>query len=180
MGVHIFKRNVRSVIRFLKNTRSKSCRGFFYCILLSFTIFPSGLAAEELIGKGEILNLNQCIDIAVKKHPQIISARNNLDVLRNRVGQSKAGYYPQVKWSTGLSRNASPLKSAPYNEYSSRVSLNQNIFDFNRIGTKVDIQTLNFESARADLNDVMLKIILGVKQAYYELLRAKRTRDINI
>jgi outer membrane protein len=148
--------------------------GMFFCLGL-----PRTVVAEDKIGKGETINLGRCIEIALKRHPQIVASQKNLDVGLSKVGQSKAGYYPQIKWSTGLSRNASPLKSAPYNEYSSSVSLSQNIFDFNKKDTKVDIETLNLEATRADLNDVLLKITLGVKQAYYELLRAKHARDIN-
>jgi len=150
------------------------CLSFFLVLTISYK-----LAAEELIGKGEQLNLPKCLDIAIKKHPQIAAATNNLDVQKGRIGQAKAGYYPQIKWNSGLSRNASPGKLSSYNEYSSSLSLSQKIFDFNRTGTQVDIQTINLESSRADLNDVLLNIILGVKQAYYDLLKAKRARDIN-
>ena len=104
-----------------------------------------------MIKKGDSLNLNKCLEIALKKHPQIIAAMNSLDVFKSKVGQSKADYYPQIKWNSDLSRNALPGNAPVSNEYSSSVSLNQNIFDFNRRGTQVDIQNLNLDSSRADL-----------------------------
>jgi outer membrane protein len=153
----------------------------FFCLWIINLLFmvPQDIAAAELIGKGEKINLERGIDIALKKHPQIRAAEHNIEASRSKIGQSRAGYYPQIKWSTGLSRNSSSLKAAPYNDYSSSVTLSQNIFDFNRVGTRVDIQTLNLESSRADLRDTVQKIILGVKQAYYERLRARRLMDIN-
>ena len=164
------------MISFRKEKRRLCYRIFMY--LFIFLIIPQKLVAEEMIKKGDSLNLNKCLDIALKKHPQIIAAMNSLDVFKSKVGQSKADYYPQIKWNSDLSRNALPGNAPVSNEYSSSVSLNQNIFDFNRRGTQVDIQNLNLDSSRADLNDVMSKITLGVKQAYYELLRSQRTRDI--
>ncbi len=155
---------------------------FHYPLILGLFLvsaMPCGLSAEELIGKGETLSLNKCLDIAVKHHPQIISAARNLDVKKSKIGQAKAGYYPQIKLNSGLSRNASPGNIPASNEYTNSVSLSQNIFDFNKTGTQVDIQGLNLEASRADLQDVSLKIIFGVNQAYYELLKAMRTRDIN-
>ena len=163
------------IINFLENNKR-----FFRLLIISLLFMvPHELGAEELIGKGEKINLDRGIAIALKKHPQISAAEHNLEVSESKIGQSRAGYYPQIKWSTGWSRNAAPLKSPLYNDYSSSVTLSQNIFDFNRVGTQVDIQTLNLESSRADLRDTVQKIILGVKQAYYERLRARRTSDIN-
>jgi outer membrane protein TolC len=168
------------IVMFLVNFNKR--HSFYGLIIILFFMFtcPCEAAAEELIRKGETLNLKKCVEIALKKHPQIVSAINTLDVNKSRVGQALAGYYPQLNLSTGLSRNASPLQPDQYNQYSQSLILTQNIYDFSRTGTKVDIQKLNLEAARADLNMVFLNIIMGVKQAYYELLRAKRARTINV
>lgn len=147
-------------------------------LMLSSLYAPCRLEAVELITKGETFSLNKLLEIAVKKHPQITSAQNTVDVVKSRVGQAKAGYYPQLNLSAGMSRNASPLLSDQFNQYQSNLSLNQNIYDFNRVGTKVDIQTLDLGAARANLDNVTNNIILGVKQAYYERLRAKHIMDI--
>jgi len=155
---------------------------FIYSLIIAYFLFftiYNQASAEEIIGKGEKLNLNKCIDIAVKKHPQILAAMGTLDVNKSKVGQAMAGYYPQINWSAGMSRNASPLMTSQYNQYSHSLSLSQNIYDFNRLGTKVDIQGFYVEAAQADLENMRLNIILGVKQAYYEVLRAKHARDIN-
>jgi len=148
-------------------------------LLLVTVILPANLLAEEMIAPGEKLNLDKCIDIALKKHPQILAAQSTLDVNKSKIGQAQAGYYPQINWSAGMSRNAAPLVTSQYNQYSHGVSVSQKIYDFNRVGTQVDIQSVNLEAAQADLQNVRLNIILGVKQAYYEALRAKRARDIN-
>lgn len=147
-------------------------------LILAFTI-PGSAWAEEMIGKGERLNLDKCIEIALKKHPQILAALSTLDVNKSRVGQALAGYYPQINWQAGMSRNAAPLVANQYNQYSHGLSVSQNIYDFNKVGARVDIQSFNLEAAQADLENVKLNVILGVKLAYYEALRAKHARDIN-
>jgi hypothetical protein len=68
---------------------------FIVIFLLAFTI-PGSAWAEEMIGKGERLNLDKCIEIALKKHPQILAALSTLDVNKSKVGQALAGYYPQI------------------------------------------------------------------------------------
>ena len=52
--------------------------------------------AEEIIQKDESLNLERCIEIAVKKHPDISAALYAVDANKSRVGQAKANYYPQL------------------------------------------------------------------------------------
>ena len=151
---------------------------FILPLFLAFSL-SGNVFADEMISPGEKLNLNKCIDIALKKHPQILAAMSTLDVNKSKVGQAQAGYYPQVNWQAGMSRNASPLMTGQYNQYSHSLSLSQNIYDFNRIGTKVDIQAFYLEAAQADLESMRLNIILGLKQAYYEVLRAQHARDIN-
>ena len=162
----------------VNTTKGNFINGLMLLLLLFITI-PYCAAAEELVTKGERLNLDKCIDIALKKHPQIAAAASTLEVNKSKVGQAQSGYYPQINWSAGMSRNASPLITNQYNQYSHSLSLNQNIYDFNRVGTRVDIQGFYLEAARADLENMKLNIILGVKQAYYEALRAKRAREIN-
>ncbi len=136
-------------------------------------------AAEAPLSQGETLSLARCLDIAGQKHPQIMAAQQTLDVLKSRVGQSRAGYYPQISWSAGMTRNASPLLPDPFNQYSHSLSLNQNIYDFNRVGMNVAIQRLNLEAALQDRENVTLAIILGVKLAYYDVLRARHAREIS-
>ena len=149
-----------------------------YSIILF--IFPYRLAAAELITPGERLSPSKVVEIAIKMHPQLLSARNTVDVAKSRIGQARAGYFPQINLTAGMSRNTSPILPDSYNQYSQSLSLNQNIYDFNRVSTKVNIQNINLDAARADLNNVISNIILGVKQAYYEVLRARRARDISV
>jgi len=158
-------------------------RNFYLCLLIITLFFVAGITsrawAEDLIKAGEKLNLGKAMEIAVKKHPQILSAQNTVEVAKSRLGQAKSGYYPQVNWSAQVSRNASPLVPGQFTQYENNLSLNQNIYDFSRVATSVRIQSSGLEGARADLDNITINVLQGVKQAYYELLRAKHARDIS-
>ncbi len=153
----------------------------FFCrltaLLFLLSVTPC-LGAEEVITRGEKLRLDKCVDIAAKRHPQILSAQYNLEVFKSRIGQAKAGYYPQINLSADASRNSSAFRPDPFNLFSHNLSLNQNIYDFNRVAGRVDIQTLALEAARADLNNVTLNVILGAKLAFYQVLRATHAWEI--
>jgi outer membrane protein len=150
-------------------------------------IVPLNAGAEELIKKGDTLDLRQCIEIALKKQPNIVAAMGNVNINQSRIGQAKANYYPQINWSSNYNRiysksaAASPRLSGgsdAYDQYQSNVTLSQNIYDFEKTSTQVKIQNLNLDSSRRDLENVSSQIVFGVKQAYFTVLQAKRNRDV--
>jgi outer membrane protein len=151
-----------------------------FVVLLLMLIIPFKTEAEEVIKKGEMLDLQRCIEIAIKRHPNIIAAMSTVDVNRSRIGQAQANYYPQLNWSSGYSRYSpvSRTTSRSFDEYTSSATLKQNIYDFGKTAAQVDIQRLNLNSSRLDMENAAEQIILNVKQAYYGLLQAKRSRDV--
>lgn len=148
-------------------------------------ISPLDTGAEVLMKKGDILDLNQCIEIALKRQPNIVAAMGNVNINQSRVGQAKSNYYPQINWSSGYSR-ISPatgvlLKGgSSYDEYLSNVNVNQTIYDFEKTSTQVKIQKLNLDSSRSDRDNIASQIVFGVKQAYFGFLQAKRNRDVAV
>jgi len=150
-------------------------------VLLVFFLFvPFNAGADEIIKKDEALKLDRCVEIALKKQPNIIAAMNTVSINQSRVGQAKANYYPQIDLSSGYSKSShfSSASSRSSDEYSSGVGLKQNIYDFGKTTTRVEIQRLNLNSSRLDLENVSDQIVFNVKQAYYGVLQAERNRDV--
>ena len=152
----------------------------FIPVIAFILIVSSGAKAEEVIKKGELLNMDTCIEIALKKQPNIVAAKSTVNVNQSRVGQAKANYYPQVDLTSGYSRT-SPVSRTDHNssdQYTGSATLKQNIYDFGKTSTQVDIQNLNLDSSKSDLANVTAQIILNVKQSYYGVLAAKKNRDV--
>jgi outer membrane protein TolC len=154
---------------------------FVVCFWVCFgSILPLGAGAEELIRKGETLDLQRCIAIALSRHPGIQAAAGTLRAGDSRIGQARSDYYPQLNGSAGYSRtNPTTSTGQVYDSYSSSVSLSQNLYDFGKTSTQVKIQELNRDSSRSDLDNVRTQVSFGVKQAYFGLLQAGRNRDVS-
>ena len=145
------------------------------------------VSAEEIIKKDELLSLERCIEIATKRQPDIIAAFYNVDANKSRVGQAKANYYPQVNSTYNYNR-ISPITTPgnklssgavnDYDQYSSDITLSQDIFDFGKTSNQVNIQKFNLDSSRSDLENMIEQIIFNVKESYYGLLKAQRNRDV--
>ena len=171
--------------------RQLSSRIFSLVLLVFFLFVPFRVGADEIIKKGEVLNLERCVEIALKKQPNIIAAKNTVEVNISRVGQSKSNYYPQIGLSssynrislssgTGTSRSLSGSTSSSFDEYSTGFNLNQTIYDFGKTPTQVKIQNFNLDSSRSDFKNIYEQVIFNVKQSYFGVLQAKRNRDISV
>jgi outer membrane protein len=171
-------------------------KAFVLALLVLLTVPAVGGAQEDFIRKGEQLNLQRCIEIALRKQPSIVAARNTVSVNQSRIGQAESAYYPQIDLSAGYTRIKSAGSSSrssfvtngittipssggtSFDEYSGSVSVNQLIFDFWKTRTQVDIQKLNVDSSRSALDNTSESVVFTVKQAYYGVLQAKRNRDV--
>ena len=160
-------------------------------ILGMVLINPFNAAAGELIREGEVITLERCMEIALSKHPNILATRNTVSINQSKVGQAEANYYPQLNWSVGYKRYSSISGGTTgtitsreaadsFDQYSSSVTLSQNIFDFGKTPAQVNIQGLLLDSSLSELGNVSDQIVFNVKQAYYRVLQAKRNRDVAI
>ncbi len=171
---------------------------FIPIMVVLLLIIPFKVRAEEIIKKGESLNLERCVEIALKMHPNIVAAVYNVNANVSRIGQSKANYYPQINWSSSYSRiSSASIRSGSsflstdttgssfggteesFDEYSTGFNLSQTIYDFGKTPTQVMIQNFNLDSSRSDLENVTEQVIFNVRQTYYGVLQAKRNRDIS-
>jgi len=155
-------------------------------ILFLICIIPLHSEAEEIIRKGESLNLERCIGIALQMQPDLLAAKSSVNASETRVGQAKASYYPQINWSSGYSRispasansgnsfsPSSGRAGGSFDEYSTGFNISQTLYDFDKTPTQVKIQKLNLDSAKSDLNALTDQIIFNVKEAYYGVVQAK-------
>jgi outer membrane protein TolC len=174
-------------IKEVKMKQLKQLKQFVPLILFLIFIMPFKAGAEEIIKKGESLNMERCIEIALKRQPAIIAAMSTANASQSRIGQAQANYYPQIDWTSSASRTSSGARSSfgfktgsvIFNSYSTGATLNQNIYNFGKTAAQVKIQRLNYDSSLSDVENTSEQTILNVKQTYYGVLQAKRSRDVS-
>jgi outer membrane protein TolC len=143
-----------------------------------------GPGSAAAIGQGDTLDLKRCIAIALENHPSLRAARSTLQAGESRVGQARAGYYPQITGAGGYSRTDPTTGTdrqgagQAFDNYNSSISLSQNIYDFGRTKTQVNIQALNRDAFRSDLEDTRDRVVFAVKQTYWGLLQTHRQREV--
>lgn len=162
----------------------------FIIFLILFFFIPSILySSETVIKKGDSLALEQCIEIALKLHPTIAAYRYLVKAREAQLGQAKSDYLPRLDASAEFIRNFkinntqdpyfSTAYSTTYNTNHGKLALNQNIYDFGRTPANVGMKRSNLDSSISDLDNITIMVVTNLKYAYYGVLKAKRTRDVN-
>jgi outer membrane protein len=124
------------------------------------------------------LTLDEALTTALKNHPQIIEAKENLNGTGARTGQASANYYPQISITADWSRGRAYL-TALQNVKTTEVNtgalnLKQTIYDFGRTSGAVDAARSNHDAAEKALTITRQDVTLRVRSAFYLLLAAEK------
>lgn len=142
----------------------------------------ASFAIEQMsVEKNAVLNIKDCITIALQNSPKIKKARYNYGLARGNLGIAKSEYFPTLGVGTGynITDNRNDRRSTNSNIYSAEASINQLLFNFGK--TNANIKMYNFDRVAAlyEFEDMVLETIFGVKTNYYGVLAAKATLDVN-
>ena len=137
-------------------------------------------APAKAVRTGDLLTLQQCLDIARQRNPNMAAAAFAVDAADARVGQARSAYYPQVSLSGNYSKYSAyaDASNASNDLYQGNATLTQNIFDFGKTPSQVRIQALGRDAARSDQRNTASLVAFGVKQAYYDLLQAEKNLEV--
>lgn len=150
-------------------------------ICLFYTISAAFAIEQMSIEKNAILNIKDCIAIALQNSPKIKKARYNYGIAKGNLGIAKSEYFPTLGIGTGynITDNNNNRRSTNTNIYSAEANINQLIWNFGK--TNANIKMYNFDRVAAlyEFEDMVLETIFGVKTNYYGVLAAKATLDVN-
>jgi outer membrane protein len=152
-------------------------------------------AAPAPAPRGEVKTLGECVAMALVRHPSIGSAQADVDAGRARVYEAGSGYLPRLSgaWSSDRrkssfsSRTGGPSNSIGggaleqsnvFNFHQGAVSFSQTLFDFGQTFAAIRAAQARRDALSADADTTRTSVVLGVKQAYFGLLAARRLLDV--
>ena len=169
-------------------------------ILMLLVIAQSGFSQET-----KALTLQECIEIALQNNSslriadyQVKSAGTNVATARSYLlpsinssfssgksiqgartilGDVPVGFDPETG-ATIYERREILQDGYETNYHSARISLDQNIFDFGRSYNYLKATKANRKSAQHTLMNTRNLVISNVKQAYYDLLKQYRLKEV--
>ena len=150
-------------------------------ICLFFTVSASFAIEQMSVEKNAVLNIKDCIEIALQNSPLIKKSRYNYGLAKGNLGIAKSEYFPTIGVGTGynITDNHNNRRNTSSNIYSAEASISQLIWNFGK--TNANIRMYNFDRIAAlyEFENTVLDTIFGVKTNYYGVLAAKATLDVN-
>ncbi len=132
------------------------------------------------INTNKIIEVNDCVKIALEKHPAIHAAMSNADIYKSKIAQAWANYFPTFSAGISYSRNDMQMSNFIFPTqkydmfYTPTLSGNLLLFDFGKTKSQADLAKRTYESAQYNLQTSINSVIFTVKQAYYNLLFAQQ------
>ncbi|HEY7140078.1 MAG TPA: TolC family protein [Methylomirabilota bacterium] len=124
------------------------------------------------------LTLPEATALALRQQPTIRSAQGSLTAAQARVPQARSAYYPRFDLQAGV--QTSEVKSSSTNDRTRSESTfatilgRQLIYDFGKTAALVDEAKAGSRVASGELERVRDLVVQNVRQAYFNLLQARR------
>ncbi|OGF52572.1 MAG: hypothetical protein A2044_02715 [Candidatus Firestonebacteria bacterium GWA2_43_8] len=157
------------------------------------TKIMSVLIAITAILYSDPLTLDQCIDIALQKSPDIVTLQNDYESGKAKVREVRSAFLPRISASFSANKQVTPTSSLfgtsivfpglgseiENISYSLGVSASQNIWDFGKSIALEKQVSLSEELALYQLEKKKIELAYNVKKSYYSLLQAKGMEKVS-
>jgi outer membrane protein TolC len=124
------------------------------------------------------LTLEDALETALKNHPQLVEAAENLHGAEARTLQAYSSYYPQLSvvadWSKGRSYLTAQNSIVSSEVASAALSLKQTVYDFGRTSAVVEAARGSGTAASETLAITRQDLTFRVRSAYYLLLATEK------
>ncbi|HXJ96574.1 MAG TPA: TolC family protein [Terriglobia bacterium] len=159
------------------------------CLFFAVTLASSGLVAGQSPqttqpsqpAAAQVLTLKDAEALALKNHPQVLSAQYQALATNEVVREELSAYYPTVYGSvTGSVADHQTRIGAGYltdsrlfNRFGAGITLHQLITDSGRTPNLVASSRLQAKAADQNMEATRYDVLLAVNQAFFEVLRAQ-------
>ena len=138
---------------------------FITLILTLCLTITSAQAIEEQVGieKHAVLNIKDCVGIALQNSPKIKKARYNYGIAKGNVGIAKSGYFPTLGVGTGynITENHTNRMNSSNNIYSAEASINQLLWNFGKTNANIRMYNFDRDAALYEFENTVLDTILA-------------------
>jgi len=149
-------------------------------------------AAAQMEAESETVTLEEAVEIALVRHPDVEMARAGADAVKGMIREVRAQALPEVDLfadalrsrdpsllnSSGLDKFPEELRNAlipeAVNFYSYGVSVRQPVYTAGKVGIALRLASMEAEGSLVDIDRAEQDLALDVVNAYYDLLWTER------
>src|SRR6266540_1418692 len=149
------------------------CSKFAAISMLSAVVLS---AFSKILGAAPAYTIEQAVAVAQERNPEILIARKKVLAARGSFIEARSGFLPSLT-SSGLydKRQTQSETNLRQEDYNAMLKLEQNLYTGGAVTSQVAIAQLNIAKANYELQEIVSRVTMDVRIAFYELLlnRAK-------
>ena len=138
------------------------------------------LKLEGGVTKSIVLNMADCLELALINNPKIRSAYAKPEMAKYKKWETLSGYSPRLDFSSSINHQKPDLSMmrnrisiGAFDKYTlGQIGIKQLIWDFGYTQNMYTIDKLAYEKSKADIDKTVNEVVCLVKDAYYNLLFA--------
>ncbi len=140
----------------------------------------------DSLGQTKVLSLQESISLGLKNHPDYQGAVLDAELSANEIGRAKSDWLPQMRINMGqgtnigrsIDRFTNAYINELYNSTFAQISLQQSLFQSNRIKHLVDAGELSRLSGQELVEAIKNNLTIRIIQAYLMVLQANELEDM--
>ena len=145
-------------------------------LLLIFGLFS--LAASGSETTSSLLNLADCIELAVRNNPSLAAYAQHVDEARASASEARGNLLPSLSASGGYDRYSGDGLWDRNESYSVGLQLNQTLFHGGQLLNSLSGAMHGVRAAEYDYETALQDLVLDVRTTYYRLLQRERLTDV--
>ena len=154
---------------------------FFFSLVLLSQAEDQNEQITKTDPDAHVFNLADCVSIAMDRSPQILYSQAEIIEKQYSLQSSKKDLYPSLFFNYGYQYAPDayePFGTRDYYNYS--FSIEQPIYRGRALVTGVELGELDLELSKVTLAQTKNDIILGVHEAYYNLLKTRKFEEVAV
>lgn len=137
--------------------------------LLCFLLFPAA--------RGAALTMEEAVSLALEHHPKVLDFRQRTEAQRRRVDSRQAPFWPSLDTTYSYQRQEMVFFFQSKDASAFVVEVRYNLFRGLSDKYALDSARSTFAASRFEEKAAEADVVLSAKQAYIELLRARRNLE---
>ena len=173
-----------------KSLKTRSSSGLFAACLFLLILSAAGVQARA----GDVYTLEQSIQEALENSRSLKAVQEKTEEARHVKDQAKASFLPKLSTSYGYTHLSEVTRSTAIplgggleipaydqntqDNYQWKVTVTQPLFTGFALTSAHELARLGVDLARIEVDLAELDLTLGVKEAYFDILRAEKGRKV--
>jgi outer membrane protein TolC len=139
--------------------------------VIAILVLSSGGQAQA-VKEDQTLTLDECLEISLKRHPDIRGAQAVIKALQSRADQVDLEWKPDLGFSGSYNRRS--ITDKGFDRYSNSLTMSKLLSDGGKTELESTIAKLQLKISEYDYDTVLQNLLYDVKEAYFNLLKAQK------